>query len=909
MRDFVAYVRRNLPRGDVPDDRYDDVVEELASELDARYTALRRTGSSDDEAWQEVLAQVPSWPALVHDLTPARTSPADPTPASRLRRLVSPDAWRRELAVAFRMLRKDRGFAATAIITLTVCLGGHAAILGAANALLFHPLRVPEPERVLLMANQYPRVEARRSPRSAPPDYADRLQYVTALEEQALYNVTAATIDLGGIATRMSGMVATPSLFRLLRVNPTHGRFFTNDDATPGNDARVILTDGLWRESFGADPAVIGRTMRLNGRDSTIVGILPRHFAFGDPEARFWVPLVLTERERSDDARHRNGWFSVGRLKPGSTIAQVRDQLKALDAANFERLPPQLQSIVIRTGFYTSVEPLEDALVRDVRGPLRLLWAAAFAVLVIGVGNLAAVALARSRGRLGDLGTRLALGASRWDIVRQLLAEGLLIAAVGGAAALALGTWMLSAVRATQPGMGQLGIDAVAGAMTCALAALAAIVMTIASASPLYTVKLGAMLHEAVRSDTRGRAVRRAWRALIVAQMTCSFMLLVGSAVLWMSIRNLLAVDLGFRTDNVLTAVVSLPATRYADADATRAFLSRSLDSIGSLPGVAAAGATTIVPVTRSGSSGLVVAEGYVPVPGELPASGLRSVVSPGYFEALGTTLVRGRYFDRREDDPSSSSVVIDERLAQRFWPNGDAVGRRMFCPTNATQLAMNSPDTPWLTIVGVVRSARLNGPTVDRDISGTYYLPSATAPPRDFGYVIRTHGDAAGIVRDVRTAVAQIDRELPVFDIQTIAERTDLALTSRTNTMRLAMLFAAVGVFLSSLGLYGMLTYVVTQRTREIGVRLAVGSLPREIVALVLREGLWLALAGVALGAAGSVALGRLLASHLYGISPSDPRVLVAITATLAAVATVACIIPARRAAHIDVMRTLSGS
>jgi predicted permease len=907
MRDFAGYVRRNLPRGEVPDDRYDDVIEELASELEARYVALQRRGVSDDDAWQAVVAQVPSWSALAHDLTTARTAPTDATPGARLRRLLSPDLWTRELAFAVRMLRKHHGFAATAIITLTVCLGGHAAILAAANALLFHPLQVPEPERVLLMANQYPRVEARRSPRSAPPDYADRLQYVTALEEQALYNFTAATIDSGGMATRMSGMVATPSLFRLLRVNPTHGRSFTDDEGTPGNDARVILTDGLWRELFGADPVAIGRTLRLNGRDCTIVGILPRNFSFGDPDARFWIPLVLTERERSDEARHRNGWFSIGRLKPGATIEQVRDQLKALDAANFQHMPARLQAIVIQTGFYTGVEPLEDALVRDVRGPLRLLWAAAFAVLVIGVGNLAALALARSRGRLGDLGTRLALGASRWDIVRHLLAESLVIAAVGGAGAVTLGAWLLSVVRVTLPGTAQLQIDVATGAMTCALAVLAAIVMTIASSSPVYTVKLGTMLHEAVRSDTRGRAVRTAWRALVVVQMTCSFMLLVGSTVLWMSIRNLVAVDLGFRTDNILTAIVSLPATRYADADA-RAFLNRSLESISHLAGVAAAGATTIVPLTRSGSTGLVVAEGYVPSPGELPASGLRSVVSPGYFEAVGATLVRGRYFDHREDDPSSRSIVIDERLARRFWPNGDAVGRRMFCPINTTQLAMNDPNTPWLTIVGVVRSARLNGPTVERDIAGTYYLPSATAPPRDFGYVIRTHGDATSIVRDVRSAVAQFDRELPVFDIHTISERTDLALSSRTNTMRLAMLFAAVGLFLSSLGLYGMVTYVVTQRTREIGVRLALGSLPREIIALVLREGLWLAMAGVALGAAGSVALGRLMASQLYGITPSDPRVLVVMTATLAAVATLACVIPARRAAHIDVMRTLSG-
>ena len=338
----------------------------------------------------------------------------------------------------------------------------------------------------------------------------------------------------------------------------------------------------------------------MTGREFTIVGILPPEFSFGDPDARFWIPLALTARQRSDDARHRNGWFSIGRLKPGATIEQVRDQLKALDAANFERTPPQAEADRDPTGFYTGVEPLQDALVRDVRGPLYLLWGAALAVLVIGVGNLGNIALARSRARLNELGTRLAIGAGRFDVVRQLLVEGLLHR--DRRRRRRAGTWPRGCClrcRLRAQGPAQLDIDAAAAGITLGLGLLAGVLVGLVSASPLYTMSLGTMLHEGSRSGTRGRAVRATWRTLVVAQMTCSFMLLMGSALLWVSLRNLLAVDPGFRTENVISGAISLSGPRYADDDAARAFMSRSLESIRQLPGVAAAGATTIVPLDR----------------------------------------------------------------------------------------------------------------------------------------------------------------------------------------------------------------------------------------------------------------------------------------------------------------------
>ena len=529
---------------------------------------------------------------------------------------------------------------------------------------------------------------------------------------------------------------------------------------------------------------------------------------------------------------------------------------------------------------------------------------------MIGVGNLGNIALARSRARLSELGTRLAIGASRLDVVRQLLVEGFLIAFGGATGGLALGAWILSAMRSRELGGTQVHIDTTVAGITLGLGVLAGILMALVSASPLYTMRLGTMLRTGSRSDARGRVLRATRRTLVVAQMACSFMLLMGSALLWVSLRNILAVDPGFSPQNVITRVITLSGPRYAADNAARTFLNRSLESIRQLPGVAAAGATTIVPFRGNSQTGMIIAEGYVPQPGEPLVSGVRSFVTPGYFEAVGTPLIRGRYYDERDNLPASHSIVIDEQLARRFWPDGDAVGRRMFWPTTPSQISTIGADTPWLTVIGVVRNARLREPMTDESssgTSGTYYLPYAVTAPRNVGYVIRTEGEPTGIVRDVRAALARIDREIPIFDIQTMSERTELALMSRANTMRIAMLFAVVAVFLSAIGLYGVLAYLVTQRTREIGVRLAVGSAPGAIVGLVLREGLWLATGGVALGAAGSLTLGRLVASQLYGIKPSDPWVMLLMTVTLSAVATLACIVPARRAARVDVMRILS--
>jgi predicted permease len=660
---------------------------------------------------------------------------------------------------------------------------------------------------------------------------------------------------------------------------------------------------------YNGDPAAVGRTLRVSGRELTIVGVLPRDFTFGGPDVRFWTPLALTDRQRSDDARHSNGWSSIGRLKPGATIEQVRAQLKALDVINLERTSPKLKPILINTGFYTSVEPLADMVVRDVQGPLSMLWAASIVVLVIGLGNLGNLAFARSRTRLSELGTRLAIGAGRFDVIRQQLVEGLLIGGLGAGAALAVGASILVTLRRRElVTNAAVQVDPTVVTITIGLGIVAGVIVGLVSASPLFTMRLSSILPDGTRSRTGGRAVGATRRTLVIAQMACSFLLLVGAGLLWVSVRNLLNVNYGFALDNVITAGVNLPQPRYSADEDARSLVNRSLDTIRRLPGVVAAGGTTVVPLRGFYQSGVIVAEGYVPKPGEPAVATLRATVTPGYFEAAGTALVRGRYFDDREAAQSTKSVIVDESLAQRFWRDEDPIGRRVFRPSNAKELESTGPDTPWLTVIGVVRDAQLRGPLVtDFGTNGTVYFPYAVAAPRDFGFVIRTTGNATTLAGEIRSALAQIDRELPLFDVRTMSERVELALQSRTSTMQLATLFALVAVFLSAIGLYGVLAYLVTQRSREIGVRLAVGSAPLEIVALILREGLGLAIGGVVLGIVGSLTLGRLVASLLYGIAPTNPWVMVLMIVTLTIVATLACIVPARRAANVDVMKILS--
>ncbi len=820
------------------------------------------------------------------------------------------DALLRDIGFAVKLLLKDRGFTITTILTLSVCIGANASIFTIVNAVLLRPLPVPESGRIMVMSNQYPNAGVGRGSYSGVPDYYDRLRDVSVYEEQALFNNASHTIEINGMPERVRGMNATPSLFRLLRVSPLIGRSFNDEEGEPGRNQKVMLSHGLWQELYGGDPGAIGRELRLSGRPFTIIGVMPRNFLFVIPDARFWIPFAFSARQKSDDSRHSNSFLNIGRLKPGSTLQQAQAQIDALNAANLERLP-KFKQLLLNAGFHTIVEPLQEMLVRPVKGTLCLLWGGAAFVLLIGAVNIANLVLARSSLRSRELVTRMALGASRLRVARQLVTESVIVTVAGGVAGIGLGAGILRALVAIGlneiPRAGEVHIDAAVVVFTLALSVLVGVLIGIVPIGTVMKADLHRVLREEGRGGTGGRAARAVRRALVVAQVAFAFVLLIGAGLLFASFQRLLSVDPGFRSEGVITASTNIPASRYADDKDVRSFMARAIVAVRSVPGVMAAGATTTIPFGGSYNDSVILAEGYQMQPGESLVSPRQSTVTPGYFEAMNIALIRGRYFEDRDANGAQPAVIVDERLAKKFWPDQDPIGRRMYLPDNPEDLLRVNEKTRWLHVVGVVHEVRLEDLDGSGNNAGAYYFAWDQAPRRGGTFAIKTNGDTAAVLKAVRAEIAKIDPELPLYEVGTMDERTNSSLLPRRASMMLALAFGGVALFLSAIGIYGVLAYIVAQRTREIGIRMALGGGAGEIFRLVLREGMWLVAAGFVIGVAGTVSLRHAVESQIYGVRPMEPVVMGSVALVLGAVGVAACVLPARRATRVDPVSILN--
>jgi predicted permease len=831
-----------------------------------------------------------------------------------------------DFRVGLRLLWRDKAFTLTAALTLAICIGANTALFSVVHNVLLKPLPVPDSDRIVLMGNAYPGAGAAAATgeNSGVPDYYDRLRETDVFEEQALYNSGNQSVDQNGTPLRVRITRVTPSFFRLLRVAPALGRTFSEAEGEIGNEKKVVLSYALWQSQFGGDPAVIGKDIRMDGQPFSVVGVMSKSFYFLNPDVMLWRPLAFTPEQKGDEQRHNNSWQHIGRLKPDATIQRAQQQVDAINARNLEKFP-QLKPLLINAGFHTVVARLQDTLVREIKGTLYLMWAGALFVLLIGCVNVANLVLVRSRARLKELATRLALGAGRRRIARQLITESVILTMISAATGLAIGYAALQLLGAIDiqdlPRGGEIRLDGVVVAYTVLVAAAIGLALGLIPIANVLPANLTVVLREEGRGGTAGRGARALRRGLVVAQVAFAFVLLIGAGLLFASFRRVLAVQPGFNSDGVLTAAISLPRSRYTTDQSLINFTHEALRRLRELPGVSAVGATDTIPFGGNHNDSVIFAEGYQMKPGESVISPNAIDITPGYFEALGARLVRGRYFDDRDNaaalkipapggrPTAPGSVIVDESLAKRFWPSQDPVGRRMYKPNDVTRgdLTAINDKTVFLTVVGVIADIKLHDLTEGGKTVGAYYFPMDQDAPSGMTFAIKTMGDPLSLTGPVRGVLGSLDRELPVFDTGTLEQRIEKSLVSRRSPVLLSLSFGAVALCLSAIGIYGVLAYLVTQRRKEIGIRIALGSSGRAIFDLVLREGLILIASGFAIGGIGAIVLRKSLESQLFGVSASDPVVLVAVTAILAAVAVAACALPARRAMRINPIIALS--
>jgi putative ABC transport system permease protein len=804
-----------------------------------------------------------------------------------------------DIRYAVRLLVKQKGFTAAALLTLAVCIGANAAMFSVVNAVLIQPLPFDGAERLVTIYNSYPRAGLERGG-AAAPDYYDRRE-LPALEDVALLQGRGMIVGESGRPERVMGMAVTPSFFPMLGVLPVEGRVFLPEEGEPGNEQSAVLSWGLWQEQYGGEASAVGGTIRISDVDHTIVGVMPRDFVFRDPAVRLWIPLAFTEAARSDNARHSNAWEMVARLRPGATIEQAQQQVNALNANINERLP-QLAEVVRQAGFSTVVAEYRSDLTREVRGTLWLLQGGVLLVLLIGCVNIANLVLVRATTRRRELATRAALGAHRSRLARQLITESVVLAIAGGllgllGAGAAVRGFAAFAIERLPRGT-EVALDATTFLVALLVSALAGMLFGALPIARLLRSELSAVIREGGRSATGGRGTNRWLGGLVVAQVALAFTVLVGAGLLMTSFARTLAVDPGFEPAGVLTASLQLPVTRYPDVTSRRQFADRLLERVSAMPGVNAAAVADNVPFSGGFTANAITPEGHTPAPDDPLIAPVFTRVSADYFEAMGIDVQAGRAFSRGDVAGATPVAIVDRYLAERFWPGRDPIGKRI-AQGAAT---IDGTSLQYMTVVGVVAESRVENLTGEQAL-GHVYVPLPQLPSAGLGIVLRTEATPEAMTGTLRAAVTALDPDLAIYDVRSMEER--LAHSVATDRLRTILLagFGTLALLLAAIGLYGVLAYSVAQRRPEIGIRMALGSSARAIFGMVVRQGARLVVFGLVVGVATSLIVGRMARGLLYGVEPGDPLVLAGVLMVLVTTALAACVLPARRAMRVDPM------
>jgi putative ABC transport system permease protein len=810
-------------------------------------------------------------------------------PQKRHKKQKSMNTLIQDLRYGVRILLKQPAFTLVAVITLALGIGANTAIFSLVNSILLQPLPFHEPDRVVRLLQASPKLGL-NSWGVSQADFAAYREQNRSFETIALYNSSATNLTGVGEPERLPMTTVTADFFRVFGVNPLLGRTFIQGEDTPGKNLVCVLSYRFWQRRFGGDPNIVGKTLNLNNTPTEIVGVMPAEFKIPRLDIDLWTPLPL------DTQRTAPYFFTVlGRLKPGVEVAQAQSDTTEI-LQNFGRQHPNLSEFVgiaEGNGPRTIVRPIKEVMLGRTQKPLLVLLAAVAFVLLIACANVANLLLARATSRTREIAVRISLGATPRRVARQLLTESVLLSVIGaifGVALAALGVSMLDKLPIS--GIARIEEVSLIGrvlAFTAGLSVLTGLLFGLMPALRAYAMGIAAGMREGVRGSVSHRRLNS---ALVAVQFALSLVLLIGAGLLLKSFQRLESVNLGFNAENTLTMVATLPRTRYDNEEKALRFYDSAIERLRNSPGISSVGLTSNLPFADGGSVDGFIVEGQEPPEGGNVSQSEQAEqvsVAPGTFQALGIPLLQGRDFHHSDTSKSPLVTIVDEPLAQRYWPAGDAIGKRIQT-TGARQ---------WLTIVGIAGGIKhLNLAEENRP---HMYFPMAQSPEPRATFVVRTAGPPSAAIPAFKTAIKQIDPDMPLYMVRSMTEIIGQTLGTQRLTNILLTAFAILALTLAAVGIYSTMSVYVGSRTKEFGIRLALGAQPGALRRAVIREGLLLTAAGVLVGVVGALALTRTIKSLLFEVSATDPVVFTAIPLLLVFVSILACYTPARRATKVD--------
>ena len=806
------------------------------------------------------------------------------------------DSSMQDFKYGLRLLRRSPGFTILAVLTIGLGIGANSAIFSVINGVVRKPLAYPNADQLMFITSQFPTLNFNKFWMS-PPEYFDYREHTKAFAHLGAYSTGAMNLSEGDRPERVNAAFITASMFDVLGVRPVRGTAFTPEQDRPGADPVVLLSHEIWTRAFAADPAVVGKTAMIQGRQRTIVGVMPPGFDLHDSKSQLWIPLGLNPENRQNRGSH--GIYVVGRLADNVTPAQANSELQGF-LKQWGQWWPQAH-VPNDSTHRVQMEPLRDEVVGNVRRALWVLQGAVALVLLIACANVANLLLARAESRHKEFAVRTALGASKTRILRQFMTEGTVLSVLGAALGLALAFWGLKALLAANPESvpraREITLDPVVLAFTVGVALLTGLIFGLAPLLHMGDQAVSLSIKEGGVRSTAGSGRNRVRRGLVVAEIALAVMLVIGAGLLIRTFKNLTSVDAGFDAENRVTFGLVLPAAAYPDSQRATDVITNLMRKLDEIPGVERVAAMQGLPPQRPVNANDTNFEGYTPGPNDPPANvDYYQTASLGYFETMGIPMVKGRSF-QAGDAIGSPVVVINEALAKRFYKDTDPIGRRLN--------PFFGPNSPLFTIVGVAKDVKQGGLEAP---AGTEIYFNFEQLPRLVGFAARSMNIVLEVSRPlssvlpaIRSSVVAIDPGLPIVQMRTMEDVVGASLTRQRFLSLLLGIFAAVALLLAAIGTYGVLSYMVSERHREIGIRMALGAGNSQVVGLVLKQGITIAVIGIVVGVAGALALSRITQTLLFGVDPADPMTFGIVIAVIALVATAACLIPMRRATRVD--------